>query len=105
MDLALNNLQRLICHKTKPNHPLKIDHMSNPPCDVFKIHELTWLVKVQMYNITLYEIIQVSFTIFECYSISPENDRMWSMLLFSNRSFISFGVKKAFSDQSENSPF
>ena len=24
MDLALNNLQRLICHQTKPNQPTKI---------------------------------------------------------------------------------
>ena len=26
MDLALNNLQRLICHKTKPNQKTSLDH-------------------------------------------------------------------------------
>ena len=37
MDLALNNLQRLICHKTQPTKPKLIDSYNTIMCKLFLI--------------------------------------------------------------------
>ena len=55
MDLALNNLQRLICHKTqqtKPNHKKSLTHISQKYHS--HLHEKLHMHIHKLYNIKVY---------------------------------------------------